>query len=579
MLNLTQLEQGIIDEAMDKKNPSILSNYFFRNKEGGYLVYPGSVLHDAYTRYLAKTNPNQNTFVAEWGGVRFEVEVVPNPENEKESCFFEKRGYLFLPWIIDMFKAPQEEVTIVGTAGTGKTSGVGMLAMYYCATIPNFRFLNVAPRVYQSNLMSRSIMENLIGSKFRDAFILPGRKGIKESPYMKITFINGSTAEFMNIEKNAANIQSWSGDYINVDEAGLLNTIDKDGNPALATIRIGIASRLRGTRPDGKPRMGRVSMISMAYDCPPFWERYDLGKDKDLQKTFYSRLVTAKDNVYLSAKDRARILRNVPPGHEKEWLEGERPPVAGAEFSRQMVESLFSINQMDRARNDPQVIIEEGAMGVIRYEEPYIPGRSYLIAGDPGCGDPPSRNSPAIIVFDVTDFPTRGKAKMVAFNWIFGNGSYLPFVANFERLFTVYRVPSMFRGLDSTATQKGIAELAWTSEDIDVNPLGFDGQKKWMYINSLKMLAGKNLIQIPAGIKGIENQVRSYVIPDKKIAQDIVSCLAMSAFLMYPLYLSEYPEYEEDNGRFPGMARTTIEKIGRETRPVEQRYSRRSQRQ
>jgi hypothetical protein len=118
----------------------------------------------------------------------------------------------------------------------------------------------------------------------------------------------------------------------------------------------------------------------------------------------------------------------------------------------------------------------------------------------------------------------------------------MPFINRFDEWKAAYKVPTLFCGYDSTSSQKHIAELAWQTGEAEVTPLGFDGAKKFMYLNAAKLLMSKGLLQIPKGIDGFEDQMRSYHLPDKKIAQDIVSALCMSAFLMMPLYRDAYPE-------------------------------------
>jgi hypothetical protein len=393
-------------------------------------------------------------------------------------------------------------VVVIGVPGTGKTMGVGLLCMYMCATIPNFRFMNVAPTLYQSNLMVRTIEDMTYGTPFREKFIVQGKPGWVSKPYTKITFNNGSTAEFMNVANNAVNIQSWYGDWINVDEAGLLDDLDENGTEQLANILIGLATRLRGTRPDGRPRLGRLSMISMAYDCDTLWERYEAGLKK--QNTIWSRLVLHNENPYLTQKDIERMRRNVPPGGEAQWMRGERPQRKGAEFPMSILQPMFSKSQWQAAVN--HVIeghegwrVEFGGAGVVIYEEPPIKGDTYVMAGDPGMGSPPDRNSPTILVFNATAFPYQ-KARLAAFWWGDGGGSYSPFISKFKEYFTRYHVPMQMRGYDSTSSQKALAELAFTSGEGEVVPLGFEGNRKWEYLSALKLLLSKQVLQVPGTI-------------------------------------------------------------------------------
>jgi hypothetical protein len=396
---LKESAQLVIDEALRQDNPNWFTNFFIRPKSGGYLVYPESTRHAGYVQKLMSMGQMTATgkvigkaedinFVASSGGIRFNVHLEQLPT--KEWAFFEERGYISLPWMLEFYKAEQEERVVIGVPGTGKTMGIGMLAMFMCATIPHFRFLNVAPTLYQSNLMVRTIEDMLYGTQFREEFIVHGKAGWVAKPYTKITFENGSTAEFMNVANNAVNIQSWYGDWINCDEAGLLNDLDESGTEQLANIMIGLATRLRGARPDGRPRLGWLSLISMAYDCDTLWERYEAGA-KPKHRTIWSRLVLHTENPYLTKKDVARMQRNIPPGQEAQWMKGERPQKKGAEFGDALIRPLFNQKQWIDAvthlnHGDEGWRINYSGPGVVQYEEPFQKDHAYVMAGDPGVG-------------------------------------------------------------------------------------------------------------------------------------------------------------------------------------------------
>ena len=590
---LSEGDSRIIDAAQEAHNPSIFTDYYFRNQLGGFMVYPGSVRHSRYIQMWEDLN-KPASFTGRSSEVTFEVfpqfgdfseyVKVKNPGLLKNDdfvstlatglkysniAFFEKRGFLFLPWTLAFERARQEQLTVIGTTGTGKTMNMGIAAMVKCATIPNFRFLNVAPTIYQSSLMVRSIQERTNGTLFEQRFLLNGRHGFKEKPYAIFKFANGSTAEFMNVEKNASNVQSWYGDWINVDEAGLLYETDETGQTALGNILIGLATRLRGERPDGKPRMGRLSMISMAYDCDTLWDIYDMGLSGKQDSEYYSALVTHKDNPYLTPKDIARIERNIPAGQEGQWLRGERPTKKGAEFPSNMVDQFFSESQWIAGQQDTDVTIEITRPGVTHYVEPPIKDHVYLMAGDPGLGEPPYRNAPVVLVFDVTDFP-HSRAKLVMFWWGYANGSLNPFLSCFSKYAHQYKVPNSFRAYDSTSTQRHIAELANMTGEDAVVPLGFDGVKKWEYINAAKLLMSKGLLMAPSGLKGLEKQLRDYRLPDKKLAQDLVSTLCMASYLMFPLYKDTYPS-DIDDDQAKENSRKLVEILDRNFRPDDDR--------
>lgn len=546
-------DQKIIDASRTANNPGIFLNYFVRSPAGGQLVYPGARRHTQYTKYWEE-NGNPARFSAETAGIPFWVQ---RREIDGEVVYFEERGYVPLPWQLDFFQRKQKQLTVIGLTGTGKSLGVGMLAMARCAMIPGFRFLNVAPSQYQSNLMEREIKARIEESEFRKKFLRPGKAGIKYRPYVQYTFNNGSTAEFMNVADNATNVQSWSGDWINLDEAGLLDQVDEDGNTQLALIMIGLASRMRGERPDGSPRMALLSLISMAYANDTLWQYYDQGQETSMQHRVWSRKVYHKENPYLTPEYIQKLKDNIPPGLEGMWLRGEAPPRTGREFSDQMLALCWDDDQIKLAKDNPELAnIVDAECGVVMYEEPRKTGGSYILVGDPGVGGPPARNAPVVMVFDVTNFP-KGPARLAGFWWGFGNGKYGPFLDQFEAWSIKYAIPPDFRGYDSTGTQKMLAELAFAQGEVGVVPMDFSGSKKQMYLSALKLIMGKGKLKVPSGIWGIKDQLRKYQLPDKKMPQDIVSCLAMAAYLMFPLYLSEYPDDENTN-----LARPTEDPYG-----------------
>lgn len=553
---LNQIDDEIILKAWESDNPNWFLDYYVR-REGGYLVEPSSRRHEAYLKHWEELG-RPESFDAFSAGIAFKVR--PKHVGLHKPYFIEDRGYCLLPWQLELWQRREPTRIVIGTPGTGKTSSLGMMAMFVCATTPYYAFLNIAPTDMQSRQMARSIVETIQGTEFERKFV----RNIVRRPYFKITFHNEATFESMHVSNNASNIQSWYGDWINIDEAGNhpLNSIDENGDELLAGILTGAATRMRGTRPNGMERDKRLTLISMAYDCETLWRLYDMGQMPEHRGHYWSRTVTWRENPYLSKKDIEFHRRHIPPGQEEQWLEGKRPPPKGAEFSQQMLAGLF-----DGVDMDPEARVVYNHSGILtEYLVPRKDGHIYVLAGDPGHGIPPYRNAPVCLMFDVTDFP-KMPALLVGFWWGEGHGSIMPFIKKMDEWMRMYHVPQEFRGYDSTSSQKAIAELAWMTEDQSVVPLGFEGGKKWRYINSAKVLMSKGVIKSPP-IPGLAQQMRSYSLPDKRIAQDIVSAFCMACELMMPLFKDVYPEYEEDNVDNGDVA----EAIGRFYRPYANRH-------
>ena len=583
-LALTPTEQQIIEDAWDKRNPSIFLNYFLKPADGGFLVGPGSVRHTQYLRHWTQMD-RPKSFTAESGEIQFEVSVRFGDFSEfvkgipgdfvTNVAFFEHRGYVLLPWALKEYRATQPRVITIGTPGTGKTLNRGLCAMFECATIPFYRFLNIAPTVYQSNVMVRELRQRIVGTLFEKKFLLPGIKGYKIKPFAMYSFQIESSAEFMNVARNADNIQGWRGDKINFDEAGLANGDNDAGGVELADMLPGIVSRMTGVRPDGKPRAGKLGLISMAYDNDALWQLYDYGFLPETQSQYYSTLIRKEDNPYITPKQWADIVndveRNVPAGLQRAWLYGERPAKAGAEFPAPLIDGMFSEDQMTKAQQDPDTVIETSKHGIWIYQEQYRKNHQYIMSGDPGLGEPPFRNAPCVQVWDVTNFPDE-RARLTGFWWGYSGGSIMPFLTQFDKWTDHFHIPNNCRAYDSTGTQSHLSELAWQSGENPVVPLGFEGSKKWSYLNAAKILLSKGLLMAPKGISGLETQMRHYRLPDRKLAQDTVSTLCMAAFLMFPLYKAAYPE-EIDDKESAEAARQLFESGGRTARPISDRYA------
>lgn len=562
-LNAGDLE--IIKHSLEENNPAIFTNYYMTRAEGsGFTVYPGSFKHARYMdAWKAAGRPKE--FTSSSCDVLFPVRA---EVDGSRVLFIENRGYIPLPWAVEMFRARQKERYVIGTQGTGKTANVGLLAMYMCAVHPNFNFYNVAPTQYQSRQMLNTLIDNISETPFLKKFIrFHGRKWYKEQPFITIDFLNGSRAEFLNVEKQAANIQSTYGDWYHLDEAGLLNQLDETGAEILTGIFTGIATRMRATRPDGTPRLGWLTMTSAAYDCDAMWDRFEAALKPN--KYAWAKLVLHKENHYLTEENMETFRRHAKlSGEEDQIMNGLRPQPKGAEIAAHLVHAMFLPDAIPFAAAKVEEGVEgwkleSGLAGVQHYERPRERDHIYMMVGDPGTGAAPDRNSPVVMVWDVTEFPEK-PADLSAFWWGDGGGRYTPFVSKFEEWADKYKVGEQFRGYDSTSNQKAIAELSFEAGGLSVIPLGFDGVKKWQYLNALKLILGKGLLSAPE-IHGLRQQLTRYRIPDAKIAQDLVSACSMGAFLLYPLYRMAYPE---DVDSREAAAVKPVADLGRDYRPV-----------
>jgi len=162
--------------------------------------------------------------------------------------------------------------------------------------------------------------------------------------------------------------------------------------------------------------------------------------------------------------------------------------------------------------------------GIVKWQMPYRPGAQYIQFGDPGTGDPPKRNAGCVMVAD-------DSGTIVYFDWVFGHGSYNPFLSAYKYALEKYN-PTL-KGIDSTGTQKAINELAFENYGIMVQGVNFQRDKDAM-INSLIMKVTDQWFRWPA-IRGLLFQMKHYRREDDKTGshrpQDIVMTLAGLAFL------------------------------------------------
>jgi hypothetical protein len=436
---------------------------------------------------------------------------------------------------------------------THNTKGVALSAGVWCVTTKDFSFMNCAPLSWQSELMYKFIINVLARNTPFGKLVYAYPK--RPYPVIDIRFlVNGilvnSTMEFMSVDKNAAAILSWEGDWVNVDEAGQIDDLEN-------TI-INLGSRMRGSI-NGRERLGRMSMTSNSWDNPEMWYRYDLARE--LPDDYLSLTVSSRHNKNITPDQLRLMLKDIPEDEHDRFIDGSRPEGRGNYFSKPKVYACedggydsFILGGVETGLTGFDLQKAYGA-GVVYFTVPRAENRVYMLLGDPGNGNAPNRNAPAIQVWDVTEFP-KYKAIMTALYWGSGNGSITPFIRFFLRFMQMYN--PIFSGVDNTGTQKNTAELLnlyinsirvdptkkqdWLG-DIDlskvintyISGLDFSGGKKPAYLVAGRMMLEAGLMVWPKFVAGMRSQLTNYD-PDKdkassgpKIAQDLVAAYCMAA--------------------------------------------------
>lgn len=442
-------------------------------------------------------------------------------------------------WQKKLHLAAQTDIVVIGGFGTGKTIGVGMSACVWGATTPNFKFLNVAEKAWQAKQMYDYVLTTVAGTPFEK---LVYEKPRRPFPMIVIKYIIGgimvqSTMEFMSADKDATGILSWEGDWINIEEAGLLDNLEE--------IVTSVGSRLRGSI-RGRARLGRLSMISNSWDNPYLWYNFDLAtQDPDL---YLSMVVSTRDNKNVTPQQFAKMLARIPIDERDRFIEGTRPEGKGSYFAKNSVYACEDQLQGEMTAKlafegvEGNIVYKMPGVGIYYYQEAVLRGRIYFLIGDPGTGKAPNRNAPVIMVWDVTDFPNK-PAKMVAFWWGDGGNQIMPFVNKLIE-WDQYYAP-MLKGIDATGPQKNTHEIInlqfFNDNSLDnkkkVLPLDFSAGHKMAYLVACRLFIEGQYLRWPKLIAGIRSQLTNYdPLKDKqgmpKIPQDIVSAMAMASHVM-----------------------------------------------
>lgn len=499
----------------------------------------------------------------------------------------ETRGWLFddnfAPegaWQKTVHHAEQTDIVLIGGFGTGKTLGVGMSASVWAATTPSFKFLNVAQKAWQAKQMYDHILLAAQGTPFERLIAEKPRR-----PFPKIIiryviedFLVESSLEFMSADKNATGILSWEGDWINVDEAGLLDNLED--------IITALGSRLRGSV-RGRPRLGRMSLTSNSWDNAYLWYYFDMAQDDP--ENYLSIISATRHNNNVTQKQLDKMMARIPENERERWLNGARPEGKGSFFSKEHVYACedhvlgAEIDEKTRTAVPGYGIERIKGAGAVYFRTPPKKDEHYVIMGDPGVGEAPKRNAPVIMVWGVPSAFPDERVVLRSFWWGNGHGAISPFVEMLLQYREEYS--PIITGVDATGTQKNMAELINIQYlgmdsafgDGGITAMDFSGGKKAWYLHALRMFVEANRLSWPNTVVGIRSQLTNYDIArDRKIPQDIIATMAMSAFAIRSYFYVELADLLPHKER--GAIDDKIISSYRRARLAEDQRSRRSSR-
>jgi hypothetical protein len=468
-----------------------------------------------------------------------------------------------ISWAKDIAHGDDSDFMIIGGVGCGKTLNMVLIAGYYCCMMPNFRYLGTAPIAWQADLSYKEFLTFALdwnNTQGRERRIIDWIENVRLRPHPMIEFVNGSSMEFKSLDKDATSIMTWSGDMAVVDQA-------EDPSVNLEMVMGNLGSRLRG-QVGGRSRLGKLGLMANSAYNPVLWETFDKYESDPAQ---LAMLLTSYDNPYLTQRQLVDIERRFRDKDEaKRLMYSERPLPKGKEFTQELIVKCQS-DALDGIMDDALSAGLEGFIkkdsrtaGIYEWALPPRQDHLYIMAGDPGQANPPYRNSPCIMVFDVTDFP-RQPATLAAFYWIYGYGSYWPFINTMTALHYAYN--PYYAAFDSTGTQKAFDDLSLLDQDRAWVPINNSGMKMHMVL-CLKVLMGRGFVQIPKSLYSVWNQLLMWHMPDKQLRQDIASTMFMIGYALNQILPLVEGDNEVEDFKAPTMDRWSKTRIINKRRSV-----------
>ena len=537
---LTEEDKRVFEAS--RSNVNVFTDYYFRNEHTGTMFGPDEtdLKRKQFYRYLYEEwhragSPDDLLMARSMWDWHFGTELVPYKvlfyDDSGKPTFFHNHGLILTPWQVEFFHSTQPEVTIIGGFGCGKTLALVAYFLVKAATLYDYRALVLTPRGRQSS-DSGEIAEALIAdTPYFERFVEEAgmlRRHDDRRIRVRNDRVGESIISFVPARSDLTKLRTIEVDAVVVDQAEGFDDIEEAERE--------MGSRARG-RAGARPREGRVIFFANSAENPGLWRRFD--KAEDDPETYYSRTVTSYDNPYLTDRDFDNLMRRVGTtrGDQEQWILAKRPIGKGHFFTQAMIARCVD-GDLDKAMQSaleakmPGFILEGNESArIFHWEMPPEPNRYYLVAGDPGLAEPPKRNSPVIIVWDYTNFPDE-PATLRAFHWIYSDGLYGPFISEFKRYMAWGNATGIF---DTTGPQQAINELTFAADGLNVEGVSLAGNTKNESLSSLRFLMDHGLIRFP-DIPMLVFQLTRYRLPDRKIAQDIVSAMIVAAYWLKRLF-------------------------------------------
>lgn len=569
LYRLSEGDHAIFDVAQDNLN--IFTNWYIRGPGTGtwwrpeekrdHLAAGYAKLYEAWEQVGRKDHFGE--IGGRWVGLKpTEYEqrsenaevvyrVVPQRGSERPA-FHHRHGFMFFPWYDQVLRNKHSTRLIFGGFASGKSVQSLAEMLVYAAILPGFVGLCLAPYSLQAKDLYQKALSILTGTIYEKKFLMHKVK----QPYAELTIGNDYVGEnrihFVSILDDAEKLKTLEADMALVDQTELFDDISATTEGAFPVV----TSRLRGLdMRTGRERLTISTWVANATENPQLWELADRAVEDPEDYLFLQP--STFDNPMLTQRQLDGFVRKF--GRTKEeadtYLYGLKPISAGEHFSQATLrlchsEELDMLMDHGLTKGDEAYVkVEARGVGVFRWELPPEKDRVYLVAADPGWANPPARNSAAMVVLDVTEFPKK-PAMFWGFHWVFGNNSPDPWIDAF--LAFVERYGALGRCIyDGTGAQRGYARLTDKLNQVGAWPVDFGGQNKDTYLTILKLLMARGLIQYPR-IPSLTHQLSKYVTPEPKgLAQDLVMMLSVAAAWLEVPYKTGLQLEEEDEEPLP----------------------------
>lgn len=482
-----------------------------------------------FLRLWYDTGQPEESIIAESDSGKAEFQVFHDPYYGNEPIFLQRHGFRTMPWMREILSPKITRGAAVTGRGSGKTGGVAIRGLTYCALFPGFQFLNVAVTQYQADLMLGEIEKWVLNSGFK-RFIKPTRGTnplwtMKPYPIITVEVYPGQPSTFscQTIGIEGKTLIGVECDYISVDEAQLLQAIS-EVQPILAT-------SLRGTRITGVPRWTKMTWISNPGHNPEWLtllEDYKDRMDKGDENVLVLEELRTDLNIYITRRQIKEQENSLTEREQDRWMSG----ITTQLYS----DSPFSEESINICRSD--ILTEEtekigtfhDSFGLVEYELPYDSTHVYVVAGDVGKSLLTSMNAqniPVIMVFDITDFMER-PSRLAAFYWMDGKNTYETFQDKFIYASMKYRARSYY---DATNIQTAFEDVGGFKDLPATQPVFFSGEasrKKWA-VATASLMMQNGMFEWPY-IKGLWHQCRVYNPTSRKVPDDIVATILVFMF-------------------------------------------------